>query len=248
MCIRDSMKIAIITSAPDMIENCIESTILRKAVESKNVEIYIVDIRDFSESNYKQIDDTPFGGGDGMVLMAGPLIKSIESSFELLSSNINDTHIVYPSPHGQKWTQEAAENNIDVDNFIFICGRYKGVDQRVIDKYVTHEYSIGDYVVSNGELSSLVMIDSIVRLNPGTLNNINSAKTDSFSSALLDYPHYTKPRTIDGLSVPQVLLEGHHEKIKSWRKSKSEDLTKQKRPDLWKKYNKTINQMEFNHE
>jgi len=103
-------------------------------------------------------------------------------------------------------------------------------------------------VVSNGELSSLVMIDSIVRLNPGTLNNINSAKTDSFSSALLDYPHYTKPRTIDGLSVPQVLLEGHHEKIKSWRKSKSEDLTKQKRPDLWKKYNKTINQMEFNHE
>ena len=138
--------------------------------------------------------------------------------------------------------------NIDVDNFIFICGRYKGVDQRVIDKYVTHEYSIGDYVVSNGELSSLVMIDSIVRLNPGTLNNINSAKTDSFSSALLDYPHYTKPRTIDGLSVPRVLLGGHHEKIKSWRKSKSEDLTKQKRPDLWKKYNKTINQMEFNHE
>ena len=196
------MKIAIITSAPDMIENCIESTILRKAVESKNVEIYIVDIRDFSDSNYRQIDDTPFGGGDGMVLMAGPLIKSIESSFELLSSNINDTHIVYPSPHGQKWTQEEAEKNIDVDNFIFICGRYKGVDQRVIDKYVTHEYSIGDYVVSNGELSSLVMIDSIVRLNPGTLNNINSAKTDSFSSALLDYPHYTKPRTIDGLSVP----------------------------------------------
>ena len=242
------MKIAIITSAPDMIENCIESTILRKAVESKNVEIYIVDIRDFSDNNYKRIDDTPFGGGDGMVLMAGPLIKSIESSFELLSSNINDSHIVYPSPHGQKWTQEEAEKNIDVDNFIFICGRYKGVDQRVIDKYVTHEYSIGDYVVSNGELSSLVMIDSIVRLNPGTLNNINSAKTDSFSSALLDYPHYTKPRTIDGLSVPQVLLEGHHEKIKSWRKSKSEDLTKQKRPDLWKKYNKTINQMEFNHE
>ena len=118
------MKIAIITSAPDMIENCIESTILRKAVKSKHVEIYIVDIRDFSDGNYKQIDDTPFGGGDGMVLMAGPLIKSIESSFELLSSNINDTHIVYPSPHGHKWNQEEVEKNIGVDNFIFICGNF----------------------------------------------------------------------------------------------------------------------------
>ena len=242
------MKIAIITSAPDMIENCIDSTILRKAVKSSNVEIHVIDIRDFSDNNYKQIDDTPFGGGDGMVLMARPLIKSIEASFKLLSCNPEDTHIVYPSPHGVKWNQEEVEKNIIVENFIFICGRYKGVDQRVIDKYVTHEYSIGDYVVSNGELSSLVMIDSIVRLSPGTLNNINSAKTDSFSSSLLDYPHYTKPRTIDGLSVPKVLLEGHHKKIKIWRKSKSENVTKQKRPDLWKKYYKTINKMEFNHE
>ena len=137
---------------------------------------------------------------------------------------------------------------VHIKNFIFICGRYKGVDQRVIDKYVTHEYSIGDYIISNGELSSMVIIDSIIRLSPGTLNNINSAKTDSFSNELLDYPHYTKPRTVEGLTVPGVLLGGHHEKIKLWRKNKSEVLTKQKRPDIWEKYNKSIKHMEFNHE
>ena len=234
------MKIAIITSAPDMIENCIESTILRKAVKFKHAEIHVVDIRNFSDNNHKQIDDTPFGGGDGMVLMAGPLIKSIESSFELLSSNINDTHIVYPSPHGCKWTQEEVEKNIDVDNFIFICGRYKGVDQRVIDKYVTHEYSIGDYVVSNGELSSLVMIDSIVRLIPGTLNNLDSANTDSHTGELLDNPYYTQPRKVFGLDVPEVLLSGHHSRIKDWQFKKKIEVTKNKRPDLYRKYKNNL--------
>ena len=183
-----------------------------------------------------------------MVLMAEPLMRSIEHSFDLMSSSIENTNIVYPTPHGRQWNQEQAEKNVNIKNFIFICGRYKGVDQRVIDKYVTHEYSIGDYIVSNGELSSMVIIDSIIRLSPGTLNNINSARTDSFSNELLDYPHYTKPRTVEGLTVPGVLLEGHHEKIKLWRKNKSEVLTKQKRPDIWEKYNKSIKHMEFNHE
>ena len=242
------MKIAVITSVPEMINSCIDSTILRKAVNGKHVEFHSVDIRDFTNNNYKQIDDTPFGGGEGMVLMAEPLMRSIEHSLRLMSSSIEDTNIVYPSPQGKQWNQEQAEKNVYVKNFIFICGRYKGVDQRVIDKYVTHEYSIGDYVVSNGELSSMVIIDSIIRLSPGILNNINSAKTDSFSSELLDYPHYTKPRTVEGLAVPNVLLEGHHEKIKLWRKNKSEVITKQKRPDIWKKYNKSIKHMEFNHE
>ena len=242
------MKIAVITSAPEMITSCIDSTILRKAVKGKHVDFYLIDIRDFADNDYKQIDDTPFGGGDGMVLMAEPLMRSIEYSLNLMLSSIDNTNIVYPSPQGQQWNQEQAEKNVHVKNFIFICGRYKGVDQRVIDKFVTHEYSIGDYVVSNGELSSMVIIDSIIRLNPGTLNNINSARTDSFSGELLDYPHYTKPRIVEGLTVPGVLLEGHHEKIKLWRKNKSEVLTKQKRPDIWKKYNKSIKHMEFNHE
>ena len=144
------MKIAVITSVPEMINSCIDSTILRKAVNGKHVELHSVDIRDFTNNNYKQIDDTPFGGGEGMVLMAEPLMRSIEHSLRLMSSSIEDTNIVYPSPQGKQWNQEQAEKNVYVKNFIFICGRYKGVDQRVIDKYVTHEYSIGDYVVSNG--------------------------------------------------------------------------------------------------
>jgi len=242
------MNITVITSAPTMIKSCIDSTILRKAVNGDHVDFHLIDIRDFADNDYKQIDDTPFGGGDGMVLMAEPLMRSIEHSFDLMSSSIEDTNIIYPTPQGRQWNQEQAENNVHIKNFIFICGRYKGVDQRVIDKYVTHEYSIGDYIISNGELSSMVIIDSIIRLSPGTLNNINSAKTDSFSNELLDYPHYTKPRTVEGLTVPGVLLEGHHEKIKLWRKNKSEVLTKQKRPDIWEKYNKSIKHMEFNHE
>ena len=138
--------------------------------------------------------------------------------------------------------------NTKADNLIFICGRYKGIDQRFIDRYVTHEYSLGDFVVSNGELGTIVMVDSIVRLLPGTMNNIDSALSDSFGNNLLDHPHYTKPRVFNGMQVPEILLGGNHEKIKSWRKSMAEDVTKAKRPDLWKKYNKSIKQLEINHE
>ena len=130
--------------------------------------------------------------------------------------------------------------NTKADNIIFICGRYKGIDQRFLDKYVTHEYSLGDFVISNGELGTVVMVDSIVRLLPGTMNNIDSALSDSFSNNLLDHPHYTKPRVVNGMRVPEILLGGNHKKIKSWRKSMSEDATKAKRPDLWRKYNKSI--------
>ncbi len=242
------MKISIITSAPSMINSCIESTILRKAISANIIDFHVINVREFADNSYKQIDDIPFGGGDGMVLMAEPLMKAIDYSFDLLSSTSDNTRIVYPSPQGKKWDQNQAKENIHVKNFIFICGRYKGIDQRVVDKYVTHEYSIGDYVISNGELSSMVLIDSIIRLNPGTLNNLKSAKTDSFAKELLDYPHYTRPRIVNGLSVPEVLVGGHHEIIKNWRKNKSEKITRERRPDLWKKYNKKIKEMEYNHE
>ena len=234
------MQIAILTSAPDIIDTYLSNTILRQAMLNESVLIHVIDIRNHAKGNYKQIDDIPYGGGEGMVLMAEPLMKAIDYSFELLSSEIEDTRVVYPSPQGKKWDQKEAQECVSVKNFIFICGRYKGIDQRVVDKYVTHEYSIGDYVISNGELSSMVLIDSIIRLNPGTLNNIQSAKTDSFSTELLDHPHYTRPRVVDGLSVPEVLIGGHHDNIRSWRKDKSLMITREKRPDLWKKYNKKI--------
>ena len=242
------MKIAVITSAPELVQSYLDNTILKQAILNKTALFYIIDIRDFAIGSYRQIDDTPFGGGSGMVMMAEPLIEAIESAFTTLDVSIDDTKVIYPTPQGKVWSHDHVIENTKDENLIFICGRYKGIDQRVIDRYVTHEYSLGDFVISNGELGAMVMIDSVLRFHPGTMNNIDSALSDSFSSDLLDHPHYTKPRVVNGVSVPEVLLGGHHEKISSWRKIKSEDVTKQKRPDLWKKYNKSIKQLETNHE
>tara|TARA_Y100001970_G_C13978474_1_gene721863 strand:+ start:93 stop:821 length:729 start_codon:yes stop_codon:yes gene_type:complete len=242
------MKIAVITSAPELIQSYLDNTILKKAIINKTVLFHIIDIRDFAIGSYRQIDDTPFGGGSGMVLMAEPLINAIDFAFTKLDTSIDDTKVIYPTPQGKIWSHNHVIENKEIENLIFICGRYKGIDQRVIDKYVTHEYSLGDYVISNGELGAMVIIDSVLRFHPGTMNNIDSALSDSFSNNLLDYPHYTKPRVVNGVSVPAVLLGGHHKKISTWRKIKSEDATKQKRPDLWKKYNKSIKQLETNHE
>ena len=242
------MKIAVITSAPKLIQSYLDNTILKQAINNDSVSFYIIDIRDFAKGDYRQIDDTPFGGGSGMVLMAEPLIKAIDSAFIKLDTSIDDAKVIYPTPQGNTWSHDLALKNTLNKNLIFICGRYKGIDQRVIDKYVTHEYSLGDFVISNGELGAMVMIDSVLRFHPGTMNNIDSALSDSFSTNLLDHPHYTKPRVVNGISVPEVLTAGHHEKISLWRKDKSEDITKKKRPDLWKKYNKSIRKLEANHE
>ena len=242
------MQIAILTSAPDIIDIYLNNTILRQAMLNESVTIHVIDIRNHAKGNYKQIDDTPFGGGSGMVLMAEPLMNAIENAFTALGAKKEDTRVIYPSPQGQAWNHKAVAENTKIDNIIFICGRYKGIDQRFLDKYVTHEYSLGDFVISNGELGTIVMVDSIVRLIPGAMNNIESALSDSFANNLLDHPHYTKPRVVNGMQVPEILLGGNHEKIKSWRKNMSEDVTKEKRPDLWKKYNKSIKQLEINHE
>ncbi len=207
---------------------------LRQAVERKIVEFNILNLRDFAKGNYRQVDDEPFGGGDGMVMMAEPFFKAIEHSIELIGST--GTRIVYPSPQGVKWTHELALENSSVEKLIFICGHYKGIDERVIEKYVTHEYSIGDFVVTAGELPAMLLIDSIVRLIPGVLNKYESAMTDTFSADLLDAPYYTRPREIEGMKVPDVLLEGHHKKIEEWRKTERIKRTKKKRPDIWKKY------------
>ena len=223
----------------DRIENCIESTILRKAVESKNVEIYIVDIRDISDRNYKQIDDTPFGGGPGMVMMAEPLFRALDDIIEKFGGT-EGLKVLFPSPQGQLWKQEIAENFTQLEKLIIICGHYKGIDQRVIDKYVTDEYTVGDFIMTCGEIPAMMIIDSIVRLQPGVLNDIESSKTDTFSSELLDTPFYTQPREIKGMQVPDVLLSGNHGLIDSWKEKQRIEVTKLKRPDIWKKYNNNL--------
>ncbi len=227
--------ISIITPMPDMINSIIEHSILRKAIKGDLVKFDLVDLRDFGLGNYKQIDDPPYGGGGGMILMAEPLFAALDQIIDNLK-DANNTKIIYPSPQGQLWSHNKAMGNRNFDNLIFICGHYKDIDQRVIDKYVTNEYSIGDYVVTNGEIPAMIMIDSIVRLIPGVLNNFDSAKTDSFFSGIeLDAPYYTRPSEIDNLRVPDVLLSGDHDKIDKWRKNERRQRTKNKRPDLWSK-------------
>jgi len=227
-------QIVIITPVPDTIDSLIANSMLRQAVERNIVEFKVVNLRDFTISNYRQIDDGPFGGGEGMVMMAEPLFKAIDHSLEKLGTD--DVRVVYPSPQGVQWTHELAMKNSQVDKLIFICGHYKGIDERVIEKYVTHEYSIGDFVVTAGEIPAMIMIDSIVRLIPGVLNKYDSAMSDTFASDLLDAPYYTRPREFEGMKVPNVLIEGHHKKIDEWRNAERKKRTKAKRPDIWKKY------------
>ena len=227
-------QIVIITPVPDTIDSLIANSMLRQAVERNVVEFKVVNLRDFTKGSYRQVDDEPFGGGEGMVMMAEPLFKAINHSLEQLGSG--DVRVVYPSPQGVQWTHDLAMENSQIDKLIFICGHYKGIDERVIEKYVTHEYSIGDFVVTAGELPAMMMIDSIVRLIPGVLNKYDSAMSDTFASDLLDAPYYTRPREFEGMKVPDVLIEGHHKKIDEWRNAQKEKHTKAKRPDIWKKY------------
>ncbi len=227
-------KIAIITPVPDMVNVVIAQSMLRKATEEKVVEYNVVDLRKFGRGNYRQIDDTPFGGGSGMVMMAEPLVNAIESTLEWMDKK--NVRIVFPSPQGKTWNHKTAASFSENENIIFICGHYKGIDQRVVEKYVTDEFSIGDYVVTSGEIPAMIIIDSMVRLIPGVLNSRESAETDTFYGDLLDNPHFTKPREVAGISVPDVLLNGHHKEIEDWRQSQREKMTQIKRPDLWQKY------------
>tara|TARA_B100000470_G_C19757778_1_gene376846 strand:- start:139 stop:855 length:717 start_codon:yes stop_codon:yes gene_type:complete len=228
-------KIAIITPVPDLVQSVVQHSMLRQAIEREKVDLHTVNLRDYGENNYRQIDDVPFGGGAGMVLMASPMFKAIENAIELVGGSDN-LRIIYPSPQGKPWSHGLAKENSTVKKMIVICGHYKGIDERVIEKYVTHEYSIGDFVVTSGEIPALIIIDSIVRLIPGVLNNVDSALSDTFAADLLDAPHYTQPREIDGMKVPEVLLSGHHKKIEAWRQECREAVTKKKRPDIWNDY------------
>jgi tRNA (guanine37-N1)-methyltransferase len=231
------IQIAVITPVPDVIDTLIQNSMLRKAVEKRVVKLHTVNIREFGIGNYRQIDDTPFGGGSGMVMMAEPLFKALDKATDLVGGTDN-IRVVYPSPQGKTWDQKFAEDMSKQQKIIMICGHYKGIDERVIEKYVTDEYSIGDFVMTSGEIPAMVMLDSIVRLVPGTLNTLDSALSDTFTQGLLDHPHYTQPRMVEEMPVPEILLGGHHEKIESWRQDQRERRTKDKRPDLWRKYTK----------
>ena len=229
------MKIFIITPFPEAINTLIENNIANQGIKKNLLEVEIINLRDFAKDNYKKIDDEPYGGGSGMVMMCQPLFDAIDHCIDL---SVDKPLIIFPSPRGKKLNHDISSELSNEKSLIFICGHYKGIDERVIEKYVDLEISIGDFIISNGELSTMIIFDSIARLVPGVLNDINSAMTDSFVDDLLDAPYFTRPNEIDGLKVPEVLLSGNHEAIRKWRNDKKIEITKDRRPDLLKKEKK----------
>jgi tRNA (guanine37-N1)-methyltransferase len=208
------MRIDVISAVPNILVSPLNESIIKRAVEKKLVDIPVHDLRDYAIGKYKQIDDRPFGGGAGMILKPEPLFKCIE---KLVSEREYD-NIIFLTPQGKKLNQKKANTLSLNNNIILICGHYKGVDQRVIDKFATMEISIGDYVLSGGELAALVLIDSVVRLIPGVLGDSEAALTDSFQvSSGFDAPQYTRPADFRGMKVPGILVSGDHKKISDWR-------------------------------
>ena len=228
------MKINVMTLFPEIFNSYIGESMMKKAVDNNILAVNIYNIRDFSENKHKKVDDYPFGGGAGMVMTPQPILSTYRHIIE--ENKLEKPRVIYLSPKGKTFTQDMAKSLSKEDNLIFLCGHYEGIDQRVIDMIVTDELSIGDYVLTGGELPALVMIDSISRLIPGVLNKSESYEDETFEGDLLEYPQYTRPREYEGHKVPDIILSGNHQKIDQWRKEESEKLTKERRPDLWTSY------------
>ncbi len=226
------MQVFIVTPFPEFLNIYLNSSILGRAKKKKIVEYNIIDLKDFGKGRHNQIDDHPFGGGPGMIMLAEPFFNALEKIKKIYNGK-KKLKIILPSPKGKILSQSISKKLSNFDGLVFFCVHYKGVDERVIDKLVNYELSIGDYVVTGGELPSLIIIDSIVRLIPGVIGDQESANLDSFSHDLLDHPHYSRPRNFKGMKVPDVLMSGNHANIESWRMKQREITTKNNRPDLW---------------
>ena len=222
--------IYVISVFPELIKDFIDYGVLKKGQDKSLINIEAINLRDFSDKN-GYVDDKPYGGGAGMVLQAQPLIDATRYA----KSKLKSYKCIYLSPKGIKVTQEMIVNTADNDNLIIIAGRYEGVDQRFIDLEVDEEWSIGDYILSGGEVAACVIIDAVARMVPGVLGHEESNKEESFSNGYLEYPHYTRPEKVEGVNVPEVLLNGNHEEIRIWREKQSVSVTNTKRSDLIKK-------------
>ena len=222
------MRIDIISAVPELLTGPFNSSIIRKSIEKNIAEIHIHNLRDYAKNNYKSIDDYQYGGGAGMVM----LIEPIDSCISKLKKERDYDEIIYMTPDGKKLNQAKSNKLSCMTNIIILCGHYKGIDQRVRDNLITLEISIGDYVLTGGELPAAILTDSIVRLLPGVLGDETSALTDSFQDNLLSYPVYTRPKEYKSWNVPEILFSGDQKKIEKWRMEKSIEITKKKRPDL----------------
>ncbi|WP_067838908.1 tRNA (guanosine(37)-N1)-methyltransferase TrmD [Amphibacillus sediminis] len=227
------MKIDILTLFPAMFEGVMQSSIMKKAQEQGAFQYRTIDFRAYAENKHQKVDDYPYGGGAGMVLMPQPIFSAVEDIKQNVS---NSPRIILMCPQGERYTQKKAEELAKEDHLIFICGHYEGYDERIREHLVTDEISIGDYVLTGGELGAMIVIDSVVRLLPNALGNQESAQQDSFSTGLLEHPHYTRPANFRGYQVPDILRSGHHEKIAEWRHKTSLRRTMERRPDLLQDY------------
>lgn len=221
------------TLFPEIFHSYMSESIMKRAIEKEIIEVHVYNIRDFSANKHKKVDDYPFGGGAGMLMTPQPIYDTYKHIVE--THNIENPRVVYLTPKGKVYKQDIACDLSSNEDIILLCGHYEGIDQRIIDLIVTDEISIGDYVLTGGELPALIMIDSIARLIPGVLSQNESFEEESFKDDLLEYPHYTRPREFMGMKVPDVLLSGNHQKIEKWRLEESKKITKLRRPDLYKK-------------
>ena len=226
------MKLRIFTLFPEKFPGPLNFGIYKKAFDKNLWKLEIVNIRDYASDKNKTVDDTPYGGGSGMVIRPDVISKALDKNINYK----NNDRIIFLSPRGKKFDQSLAKKLSKESTINLLCGHFEGIDQRVLETRGIEEISVGDFVLSNGETASFVVADTIIRLLPGVIGNVQSSLEESFENGLLEYPQYTKPQNWENKSPPDVLLSGDHAKIKDWRLSKSEDITRRQRPDLWKKY------------
>lgn len=225
------MKFSIMTLFPEMVRGVLDESIMGRAQESGKIEIECVNIRDFSTDKHRKTDDTPYGGGVGMVMTCQPIFDCYDSIRARIPEG-NKTRVIYMSPKGRQFSHSVAKELAEYDNLIFLCGHYEGVDQRVIDALVDDEISIGDYVVTGGEIPACIVIDATSRLLDGVLSSSECYEGESVASGILEYPQYTKPRVFRDMEVPEILLSGDHKKIDLWRLAEAIKITEERRPDL----------------
>ena len=231
------MRFHILTLFKDMVTDGLNTSILGRAIEKNFIETNVVDIRDYTLDKHKKVDDYPYGGGAGMLMQAQPVYDAYQAVLEGIKEKTDKMpRVVYVTPRGTTFSQQMARELAQEEDLVILCGHYEGIDERVLEEIVTDYVSIGDYVLTGGELPAMVMVDCISRLVPGVLNNAESSVDESFSDGLLEYPQYSRPEVWNGKKVPDVLLSGHHANIAKWRHEQALEMTKKYRPDMYEEY------------
>ena len=234
------MRFDVMTLFPELVDSVLSESIIGRARASGAIEVYAHNIRDYSKDKHRRVDDTPYGGGKGMLMMAPPIYDCYNAIIKDSAPEASK-RVVYMSPAGTVFTQKKAEELAKYDQLIILCGHYEGVDRRIIDEIVDEEVSIGDYVLTGGEIPACIIVDSVSRLVEGVLSDAECHEKESISSGLLEYPQYTRPYEFHGVKVPDVLISGHHENIDKWRREQAEKLTAERRPDIMDKFRREEN-------